>query len=86
MAADSSATQTATESLSTDPKNNGARQSGITVSPSWIDLNQSTGNSNCSRALWSAYHRVFTAVFTLVTELAVFDTVFAVLLISVSSL
>ena len=40
MAADSSTTQTATESLSTDPKNNGARQSGITVSPSWIDLNR----------------------------------------------
>ena len=84
-------TQTATERRSTDPKNNGAKQTGTIVSPSWIDLNLPTGNSNRSPAIRSkarsrAYHLVFTAVFTFVTVLAVLETVAAVELINVSSL
>jgi hypothetical protein len=71
------------------------------VSHNWIDLNVSTGKFNCSRRIiamrsdvqlirsgvpFRAYHLVLTAVFTLVTAFAVFETVPAVLLMSNSSL
>src|SRR5664279_845711 len=46
---DSRTAQIATHSSSTEPKNNGARVSDVTVSQSWIDLQVSTGNLDRSR-------------------------------------